>query len=105
MSGSVADVKSKDEREMLSQSFGASMSSPLEQEFQFYLDNQESLVGEYHGKFIVIKDKKVIGVYDDELTAVQETQKSHEIGTFLVQKVEPGEAAYTQTFHSRVAFN
>ena len=54
--------------------------------------------------FVVIKDKKVIGVYDDQATAVSETQKTHELGTFLVQKVEPGTDAHTQTFHSRVVF-
>lgn len=36
--------------------------------------------------------------------AVSETKKAHELGTFLVQKVAPGTEAYTQTFHSRVAF-
>lgn len=80
------------------------MSLPLEQEFKFYLDNQDSLVKEYDGKYIVIKDQAVIGVYDDELEAIEETQKTHEMGTFLIQKVAPGDEAYTQTYHSRVAF-
>jgi hypothetical protein len=52
----------------------------------------------------VIKDCQVIGVYDDELEAVREAAKKHEMGTFLVQKCEPGSESYTQTFHSRVAF-
>jgi len=81
------------------------MSSPLQKEFEYYLANQSEMVVKYNGKFIVIKDQKVIGDYDDELTAINETQKTHKIGTFLVQKVEPGTAAYTQTFHSRVAFS
>ncbi len=81
------------------------MTSPLEQEFQFYLDNQDELVKEYDGKFIVIKDGKVLRAYDDELTAVTETEKSHELGTFLVQKVSEGESEYTQTFQSRAVFS
>lgn len=80
------------------------MSSPLEKEFQFYRDHQDELVAEYDGKFIVIKDGKVLGAYDDELTAVTEARKTNEIGTFLVQRVSKGPEAYTQTFHSRVAF-
>ena len=80
------------------------MESPLKPEFEFYLENQEDLVKNHDGKFVVIKNKKVIGVYDDQATAVSETQKAHELGTFLVQKVEPGTDAHTQTFHSRVAF-
>lgn len=81
------------------------MTSPLEREFQFYLDHQDDMVAKYDTKFVVIKDDVVLGAYDDELTAVNETQKSHEIGTFLVQKVSKGTSAYTQTFHSRVVFS
>lgn len=64
-----------------------------------------SSVKKYNGKFIVIKNRSVIGVYDDQATAVSETKKTHELGTFLVQKVEPGSEVYTQTFHSRVVFS
>lgn len=80
------------------------MASPLKKEFQYYLDHQAEMVEKYNGKYIVLKDGVVLGAYDNELTAVTETQKQHRLGTFLVQKVEPGDAAYTQTFHSRVAF-
>ncbi len=81
------------------------MTTSLESEFQFYLDHQDDMVAKYDTKFVVIKDNVVLGAYDDELTAVSETQKSHEIGTFLVQKVSKGTGAYTQTFHSRVVFS
>lgn len=80
------------------------MESPLKQEFEYYLAHQAEMVSKYNGKFIVIKDRQVIGVFDKQVSAVTETQKNHKVGTFLVQKVEPGTAAYTQTFHSRVAF-
>lgn len=78
--------------------------SPLKPEFDYYLANQAELVKKYSGKFVVIKNRAVIGVYDDQATAVSETKKTHELGTFLVQKVEPGSESYTQTFHSRVKF-
>ena len=80
------------------------MASPLEKEFQYYLDHQDELVRKHRGKFIVIKDQVVIGAYDDELAAIRETQKSHELGTFLVQKCEPGTQSHRQVFHSRVVF-
>ncbi len=81
------------------------MSSPLQEEFQYYLSHQNEMVEEYDGKYVVIKDGVVVGVYDDELTAVTETQKSHELGTFLVQKVSQGDSEYSQNFHSRVVFS
>ena len=76
----------------------------LEQEFNYYLQNQASLVGLYNGKFIVIHDNQVIGAFDTEQEAIKEASKQYPLGTFLVQKCEPGTASYTQTYHSRVAF-
>ena len=81
------------------------MESPLEREFEYYLAHQDELVKQYNGRFIVVKNCKVIGDYDDQATAVSEAQKDNELGTFLVQKVEPGDETHTQTFHSRVAFS
>jgi hypothetical protein len=76
----------------------------LEKEFKYYLDNQDELVKEYNGKFIVIHGIKVVGAYESELEAIKETSKKYKPGTFLVQKCEPGNSSYTQTYHSRVAF-
>lgn len=78
--------------------------SPLKREFEYYLAHQVELVQQYDGRFVVIKNQAVIGNYADQATAVQETARQHELGTFLVQKVSPGPEAYTQSFHSRVSF-
>ena len=80
------------------------MMEKLEKEFKYYLEHQDELVKEYNGKFIVIKDCEVIGVFDSELEAVEKTAEKYELGTFLVQKCEPGTESYTQTYHSRVLF-
>ena len=75
----------------------------LQTEFEYYLAHQDDLVEKYSGKFIVIKGGEVLGAYDDELTAINKTKQVHKPGTFLVQFVSPGDAAYTQVFHSQVA--
>jgi uncharacterized protein (DUF1330 family) len=77
---------------------------PLEKEFEYFVKNQDELVKKYGGKYIVIKNEAVIGVFDDLMVAITETSKKEKRGTFLVQKCEAGKAAYTQTFHSRVEF-
>ena len=76
----------------------------LEKDFQYYLEHQTELVKDYKGKYLVIKDQKVIGVFDSQADAYNETQKEHEVGTFLIQLCELGKDSYTQTYHSRVAF-
>lgn len=74
----------------------------LEKEFEFYLKNQGEFARKYNGKYIVIKNQEVIGVFESEIEAVEKTSANHELGTFLVQKCEPGKESYTQTYHSRV---
>jgi hypothetical protein len=80
------------------------MKTKLEAEFEFYLAHQNELVEKYNGKVVVIKDGKVLGAYDDEMDAIEETQKEHELGTFLIQLCTPGDSAYSRTFYSRAAF-
>jgi len=80
------------------------MGEGLKKEFEYYLEHQDELVKQHSGKFIVIKDSKVIGSFDDELEAVEETSKKHALGTFLVQKCERGTESHTETYHSRVMF-
>ena len=75
---------------------------PLQDEFEYYLAHQDELVKKYNGKFVAIKGHSVLGAYNSELEAIKKTAKEHALGTFLVQKCEPGEESYTQTFHSRV---
>ena len=76
----------------------------LKREFKFYRENQDKLVSKYKDKFIVIKNDKVIGVFEDELTAYIKTKKKHNLGTFLIQFFQPGKENYTQTFHSLAIF-
>lgn len=80
----------------------APMPSSLHAEFEYYLAHQDELVRQYEGRVIAVKDRTVLGDYATEQEAIAETAKRHPIGTFLVQRVEKGTDAYTQTFYSRV---
>jgi hypothetical protein len=77
--------------------------SALQKEFEYFLNNKKQLLEQYEGRFVVIKNEKVIGAFDSQATAVFETSKKEPLGTFLVQKVTKGDEAYKQVFHSRVA--
>lgn len=76
----------------------------LKELFQYYLKHQEELVKQYNGKFLVIKDDKVVGVYDTEADAYFESEEKYGLGNFLIQLCTEGTGAYTQTFSSRVIF-
>ena len=74
----------------------------LQEEFNYYLQHQEGLVSQYKDKFIVIKNCQVIGSYESEIEAINETTKHHKLGTFLVQKCEIGTENCSYIYHSRV---
>ena len=72
----------------------------LEREFNFYLRHQKEFVKKHNGKHIVLKDRKVVGVYKTDWDAFVESQKRHKLGTFLIQRVSPGQKDYTQIIYS-----
>lgn len=76
----------------------------LRDEFQYFLAHQDELVQKYRGKVLVIKNQQVIGVYDSDADAYYAAKAEHELGTFLIQRCDPGPEAYTQSFNARVKF-
>lgn len=79
--------------------------SNLQKQLEYFKSHQDELVRKYEGKFLVIKDQKVQGVYDTEIEAYIDAKKKFELGTFLIQQCLTGQESYTQTFHSRVALS
>ena len=79
------------------------MASRFDNEFKYYLTKQDEFVKDHNGEWVVIKGNDILGFYMDQLQAINETQKTHQLGTFMVQHISKGEAEYTRTFHSRVA--
>lgn len=74
----------------------------LQREFDYYLAHQDEFLRQYNGKFLVIRDEQVRGAFDDELEAYKAASEKYELGSFLIQHCIPGDAAYSQTFCSRV---
>jgi len=78
----------------------------LQEEFKYYLDHQDELVKQHFGRYIVIKDEKVLGDFGSEVEAILFAKNNLKLeqGTFLVQHCMPGKENYTNFFHSRVMF-
>ena len=78
----------------------------LKEEFKYYVDHQDELVKDHFGRYIVIKDQKVLGDFGTEVEAIlyAKNDLQLEMGTFLVQQCLPGKENYTQFYHSRVMF-
>ena len=76
----------------------------LDKEYKYYLENKKQLLKQYKGKFIVIKNNKVIGAFSSKEQAYDNTIKKNKLGTFLIQYCLPENQKVTQSFHSRVIF-
>ena len=59
----------------------------LEAEYDYYLSNKKFFVDSCEGRYIVLFGKKLLGVYDTQLQAINKTRKTHELGTFMVKYV------------------
>ncbi len=66
-------------------------------DFDYFVQNYMDFFNQYGHKFLAIKNKRVLGVYDDVITAVNTTMKSEELGTFIVQECTGDASAYTSS--------
>jgi hypothetical protein len=59
----------------------------LEKEQAFYEANKAELRSKYAGKRVVITNNKILGVYDSDRKALQETTKTLPRGSFMVKYI------------------
>ena len=75
----------------------------FERELQYFKDNQAELVSRYNGQILVLMGDKVVGVYPSALQAYLDASEKYKPGSYMIQKCEPGEDAYTVTLSSALA--
>ena len=59
----------------------------LEEDYRWFMSNTETLYKEHGGKIAVVKNKSILGIYDEFLEALETTRKTHELGTFIIQQI------------------
>lgn len=66
-------------------------------ELNYFIEHQTELVEKYNGKTLVIQEKKILGVFDDPVTAYREMKKNGWLGKAALQRCIPGTDAYTMS--------
>jgi len=66
-----------------------------DKDFEWFIENYNTLYEKYGYCFIVIKNENVIGTYNSFDEAVDITLLTEEIGSFIVQECNGDESAYT----------
>lgn len=64
-------------------------------DFRWFLDNYNEFFREYGRKILVIRNREIIGLFDDKNTAIDTTIKQYDLGTFIVQECNGDESGYT----------
>jgi len=72
-------------------------------DYEYFVHNMSSLYGQYGHKFLVIKNKTIIGVYDDMDIAYDETRKIEDVGTFIIQECVDDPTKLVLTFQANVS--
>ncbi len=67
----------------------------FEQEFNYFVKNQEELVKRHEGKVLTIAGDQVVGVFDSPLDAYLAAQRENQLGKVMIQPCEQGPGAYT----------
>jgi hypothetical protein len=58
-----------------------------DQDYEYFLENMESLYKTHGDKIAVVKNNSILGVYNEFNEALETTLKTEELGTFLIQKI------------------
>ncbi len=74
---------------MTTKSIKNSIDIPNFKEYLWYKANEASLLVQYYGRFVVIKDEAVIADYATKSGAWRATIKSHRPGTFIIHHCYP----------------
>jgi hypothetical protein len=75
-----------------------------EENYAWFQENLPELEKQYGDKYIVIKNKSVIGSYDSQRDAFIDMKGKEVPGTFIIQLCSTDESKVLNIFHSLVSF-
>lgn len=66
-------------------------------DFDFFVQNYMSLYKRYGHKYIAIRNKQILGVYNSIPDAVKHLEPKYTFGTYIIQECTGDESAYRTT--------
>ena len=74
----------------------------IKENYKYFEEHYKEIVEKHLNKYVIIKDKKIVGSYDTLEEAAKRAAEKYELGTFIIQKCDKNIEDSTQIFHSRV---
>ncbi len=72
----------------------------FDKELDYFISHQQELVARHAGKILVLRGEEVVGAYGSPLEAFNAAKEQFPVGTFMLQRCEPGPDAYTVIINS-----
>ena len=69
-------------------------------DYKWFIDNYSDLFNKYGASYLIIKDANIIGVCTSYAEGVRKALKTEDVGSFIVQKCNGNESAYTNYISS-----
>ena len=73
------------------------LSIKQEQDFDWFINNQEKLYSQYGDCTLVISDKKVFGSFDSSGKALEFALKNFTVGNFIIQECSSDDSCYVES--------
>lgn len=71
-----------------------------EMDYKWFLENYDSLFETYGDSYLAIKNKTILGAYHSYVEAINETEKTEPLGSFIVQYCNGNKTGYTNNIAS-----
>jgi hypothetical protein len=75
----------------------------VEDEYDYYMAEQDAIVAGHIGEFVLIENRKVLGYYKD-IEAVFEASVGHELGMFMIKECKPKGEDMVYVFNQELSF-
>lgn len=73
----------------------------IDKNYDYFMNNLETLYAKYRGKFLVLKNAAVVAAYDDLETAYREAVSKYRPGEFSIQESKSDRReGYIENFHN-----
>jgi len=73
-----------------------------DRDFNFFLESMSNLYQVYGRKFVAVKNQNILGAYNTFNEALENTLKTDELGTFLIQECFDSREKMVQHFQCNV---
>lgn len=77
----------------------------LEKEYKYFQENLDSLLKKHKGKFLIIKDSSVQGVFETYNQALTNALAKYKLGEFLIQECIKESLSTAHFFNSNLIVN